>query len=88
LTQKVPKKSSHQECFFAAHGHCAQPIKNLGLQSFCPIAAHAQSRRYMQKVAMPCPPHCLAGFLSVLAEALLLTGKKLYVIFRAACIAP
>jgi len=31
----------------------------------------------MQKVAMPCPPHCLAGFLPVLPEAVLLTEEAL-----------
>jgi len=36
LDTKVTKKSSHQEGFFAAHGLCAQTMKNLGLQSFCP----------------------------------------------------
>jgi hypothetical protein len=37
----------------------------------------------MQKVAMPCPPHGLAGFSWFLAEAVLLT-KRVYVLFGTA----
>jgi hypothetical protein len=46
-------------------------MKNLGPQSFCPGSRHAH--RYMQKVAMPCPAHGLAGFSRFFAEAVLLT---------------
>ena len=50
-------------------------MKNLGLQSFCP-GLHT-SPRYMQKFAMPCPAHRLAGFSWFFAEAVLLTEKAL-----------
>jgi len=58
-----------------------KPGKTLGCNLFAPV--RARGHRYMQKVAMPCPSHNLAGFswfLLVSPEAVLLT-KSLYVNF-------
>jgi hypothetical protein len=79
LDKKVTKKSSQQECFFAAQGLRCTTDKKPWAAIFLPRFAHTPSAT-CKKLLCPARPHNLAGFLSVSPEAYLLT-KRLHVNF-------
>jgi len=74
LTQKVPKRSSQRQCFFAARGLCAANPTKPGLEIFCACVALSAASAKVPYALLPARP---PSFCRISPEAAPLTGRKI-----------